>query len=182
MRYILRTPFLQIPARAYAYARRRLENGFMFLGLGLLWVGFASLFFRIIGLQADVKGLMLPLTIQALLLSDVASAVLMHNPVVMLFSALAFAPVVEELIFREFVITMSRGLSASKRQVLILMCSGVVFGLAHGSPFRIMVQGLFGMLLAMLYLRNGPNRFASYASCVFIHASYNFIISVYASA
>jgi len=160
-----------------AFARPKLKWCFAYLGAGILAVSCSVLLFKIMGLQGNAASLGLPLTVELMLRSDVLSKVL-ENPVVLVFSALLFAPFVEEFVFRDLVITLARGLPPAKASVIMIFFCGVVFGMAHGSPFKIMVQGVIGILLAKLYLKNGPNRLSSYLSCVFVHSAYNFIVSV----
>ncbi len=93
-----------------------------------------------------------------------------------LFMALVFAPFIEEALFRMFPLTLVGGLSRDRvRAVLIAVCC-IIFGWAHGSPLNVFIQGFVGLMLGWLYLKNNTSQWASYISCVIVHAAYNFTV------
>jgi len=56
--------------------------------------------------------------------------------------------------------------------LLILVVCFIIFGLAHGGPLNLFIQGVGGLFLAYVYLRNGR----SFWSAVALHALYNGVI------
>lgn len=83
------------------------------------------------------------------------------------FLACVFAPVWEEIAFRYVPLTIaSRYFKKSFMQIAI--GSAIFFGYIHGSPINIMIQGVFGLLFTIVYIRNG----LSYA--IASHALWNF--------
>ncbi len=93
-----------------------------------------------------------------------------------LFMALAFAPFIEEALFRMFPLSLVSGLKREQvRAVLIAVCA-IIFGWAHGSPMNVFIQGFVGLMLGWLYLKNNTSQWASYISCVIVHAAYNFTV------
>lgn len=162
---------------ALAYARRRVWNAGAILGFSLLWMAVASLLLRAVGLDGSTASLALPVSVTLALGSSATIAQFMlTHPLALLFSSLVFAPVVEEIVFRLVPISLVRGAHPDKVKAVILLFSGVLFGLVHGSPYRIAAQGVLGVLLGYLYLKNGPNQYMSYFSCVAVHAAYNFTV------
>lgn len=70
------------------------------------------------------------------------------------FLACVFAPVWEEIAFRYVPLTIaSRYFKKSFIQIMI--GSAIVFGLGHGSPINIMIQGVWGLMFSIIYIRNG---------------------------
>jgi len=97
-------------------------------------------------------------------------------PGLYVFMLLVFAPVIEEAVFRMLPLTIVQGTRPELvRAVLIVVC-GIVFGIAHGSPMNVFIQGVGGVLLGLLYLKNDNSQWSSYASCVVVHAAYNFTV------
>lgn len=104
------------------------------------------------------------------------SAFLQASPGTAIFMALVFAPVFEEAVFRMLPLTFVRGKSPDKvRAVQIVIC-GILFGIIHGHPVNIFIQGFVGYMLGRLYVKNANSQFTSYVSCVFVHAAYNFSV------
>ena len=97
--------------------------------------------------------------------------------VVFLWSCVC-TPLWEEAVFRwlpwRF---LSRGPNGTARSIWpMVLVSGVLFGLAHRHGlFSLTIQGVFGLALATLWFRNGPNAKVSYFSCVAAHGLFNFI-------
>jgi hypothetical protein len=95
------------------------------------------------------------------------------------------APFVEEIIFRWCVCGSLASDDSGKLKPngkglgVVLAGSFIFFGLAHGfGYFSLMLQGVGGLLLAMLWFRNGHNTKASYFSCVAAHSLYNISVVV----
>lgn len=96
----------------------------------------------------------------------------------MAFLIVVAAPLIEEIPFRWWAITHAQtsvngdpGRAKDKSRYLVstIFLSSVIFGVLHGSIFNVFLQGVGGLILCWLYLRNGN----SYWSCVFAHAFYN---------
>jgi membrane protease YdiL (CAAX protease family) len=97
-------------------------------------------------------------------------------PGLYVFMLLVFAPFIEEAAFRMLPLTLvQRKRPEIVRAVVIVIC-GIIFGLAHGSPLNVFIQGVGGILLGMLYLANDRSQLSSYMSCVIVHSAYNFSV------
>ncbi len=98
------------------------------------------------------------------------------SPGLALFMTLVFAPVVEEALFRMLPLTLVQlNRKAVIRAVVIAVC-GIIFGWAHGSPLNVFIQGFVGLMLGWLYIKNASSQWASYISCVAVHAMYNLTV------
>jgi membrane protease YdiL (CAAX protease family) len=91
-----------------------------------------------------------------------------------------FAPFVEEAIFRLLPIAVISALAVANRRdaicaVVIVIC-GIIFGLGHGHPMNVLLQGVGGIGLGLLFLANRPSNVAAYFSCVLAHSMLNFSI------
>lgn len=92
----------------------------------------------------------------------------------LLFSAVVFAPITEELWFRG--IGLAGFLKKSAGPAMAMVWTSAVFGVLHGpSPFRIVHATLGGVLFALIRFRTG----SLYCS-IGIHALHNFLVTVYA--
>lgn len=102
-----------------------------------------------------------------------------------IFLSCVSAPILEEILFRWFVcrsmasdangelVGQGRGLGT------VLVGSFIFFGLAHGhGVFSIMLQGVMGLFLAILFLRNGPNLRVAVVSCMVAHSLYNISVTL----
>lgn len=99
-----------------------------------------------------------------------------QSPGLSIFMALVFAPFVEEAIFRYFPLTFAIDSEKRKlRAVLIVVC-GIFFGLAHGHALNVLIQGVAGYILGLLYVRNHRSQLGAYFSCVALHSMYNFTV------
>jgi membrane protease YdiL (CAAX protease family) len=103
-------------------------------------------------------------------------ALLSRSVILMLFMKLIFAPVVEEAAFRYFPITMVKNMERSQIRATIIVVGGIVFGILHGHVLNILIQGVVGVILGYLYLRNYRSDLTSYLSCVAVHMMYNFTV------
>lgn len=93
-----------------------------------------------------------------------------------IFMALVFAPVVEEAIFRMLPLTFVVGRHPDKIRAVVIVICGIFFGMAHGHPLKVFIQGFLGMMLGFLYVKNHNSQFKAYLSCVIVHAMYNYTI------
>jgi len=90
--------------------------------------------------------------------------------VIGLFYTLIFAPALEELVFRVAPI----GLVKDRPELMFptIILSSALFGWLHGGPENWLVQGVFGFILSLVYLKNGR----SYLSVVFLHFMWNLFV------
>jgi membrane protease YdiL (CAAX protease family) len=84
-----------------------------------------------------------------------------------------FSPLWEEALYRWAPIEASRRLGVlEKVKWPLLVTTSILFGLTHGSTLNIPVQGVFGLILSILYIEN---KF-SYISVVILHMLWNILI------
>jgi len=122
--------------------------------------------------HADLKGL-----IQAQLgLYGSVAAILGPSPWILFFLACIMAPLWEEIVFRYFPLRLAQAIEKAvapeqpKINLVLpaVMFTSVIFGLVHGSVFNILFQGVSGILLAWVFLKNN-----SYWSAVILHSLWN---------
>lgn len=87
------------------------------------------------------------------------------------FTTVILAPFWEEAVFRYFPITLARKLGVDNFLIPFMVLSSIIFGLGHGSPINILIQGAMGFVMACIYVKNG----FSYWSTVTLHALWNFM-------
>lgn len=100
-----------------------------------------------------------------------------HSPIFEFFFGCVLAPLWETLVFVCLPVFLA-GVCTYKRSkkiknlglLLFVLCASAGFGMAHGGPPNIMVQGVGGALYLWLYLRN-----KSYWSPVIAHVLWNFM-------
>jgi membrane protease YdiL (CAAX protease family) len=83
--------------------------------------------------------------------------------------ALILAPVIEEILFRWLpwqVLAKNKG---SDIQLAVVFGSSVIFGLMHGGPFSVPIQGVCGLMLFWVYIRN-----KSLGWSIALHVMWNF--------
>lgn len=89
------------------------------------------------------------------------------------FFACIFAPLWEEAVFRHFALTLVKGSSNFKKNIVpIVILTSCIFGYLHGSIINMLIQGVAGLVLSAVYIRNG----FSYWSSVSLHALWNFFL------
>jgi membrane protease YdiL (CAAX protease family) len=87
------------------------------------------------------------------------------------FITVLLAPLWEEAVFRYFPISLARKLGVNELLVPFMVLSSIIFGLGHGSPFNILLQGIMGFMFSCIYVKNGY----SYWSTFTLHALWNFM-------
>ena len=91
-------------------------------------------------------------------------------------TACFLAPLWEESVFRYAPIRFAQFCDTlvGKPWMLlpIVFMSSIIFGILHGSVINIIFQGVGGLMLCWIYLKNGN----SYWSVVIAHAVWNFLI------
>lgn len=83
------------------------------------------------------------------------------------FMACIWAPLWEELVFRNAPLQLIRGSQTNPIHVIVI--TSALFGWLHGGPVNIMIQGVYGVVFSYVYLRNGY----CYWSSVILHSLYN---------
>lgn len=164
------------------------RNIFAAYGFSVIWaifmIGLIGAVIRLVGgSDADLIG---PLSVtpywfdQALSLIKEAHpgmyAVLSQSVLLMLFMKLVFAPFIEEAAFRYFPLTMAKNMEWGQIRAIIFVVGGIVFGILHGHALNIFIQGVVGVILGYLYVRNHRSDASSYLSCVAVHMLYNFTV------
>lgn len=99
-----------------------------------------------------------------------------------LFLAIVAAPLVEESIFRLLVCRVAEVTEQWKlKWPIVIVGSFILFGMLHPNRvWSIFIQGVAGLLLARLYLSyKGKSQLAAFASCVIVHAGYNFSVETW---
>lgn len=100
------------------------------------------------------------------------------SPGLSLFMTLVFAPFIEEILFRMFPLTLVQTCRPAAIRAVTLAVCFVIFGWAHGSPLNVFIQGFVGLMLGWLYIKNASSQWASYISCVAVHALYNLTVVI----
>lgn len=157
--------------------REMVWNIFATYGCSWLWVTYLVMTLSA-SIGGHVQAGIQPLSVTFRLLSffPPIAAFLAASPGTAIFMGLVFAPVFEEMVFRMLPLTFVIGKSPEKIRAVQLAICGVLFGIAHGSPMNVFIQGFVGYMLGRLYVKNHNSQFAAYISCVFVHAAYNFTV------
>lgn len=112
---------------------------------------------------------------------DTSAQFVKQNPKIMPFMVLFFAPIFEEGC-RTFVLTFCKRFNRDEVRGVVIFLSGVVFGIAHGSPFNVFVQGVVGLLIGWMfvsmYLKSGYGQMTSYFACIGVHFMYNLTVVI----
>jgi len=152
-------------------------NALATYGLSLFWVTIAVAVIKLaLGLGnvfADVTGI--DVIFVWLPYFPAAESAVAKSTGLSLFMSLAFAPFVEEAVFRVLPLTVF-GRDPEKRLAAIIVICGIFFGLAHGHPLKVFIQGFLGMMLGFLYVRNKNSMLTGYLSCVAVHFMYNYTV------
>lgn len=88
-------------------------------------------------------------------------------PVASLIQVCVLAPVIEEILMRDFLL---RGLSAWYGNAVALLVSSAMFALLHFNMVQTLSALICGLVLGLLYMRTG-----SVGCCILAHAGYNLV-------
>jgi membrane protease YdiL (CAAX protease family) len=88
--------------------------------------------------------------------------------------AAIMAPLIEELIFRRGVVSLTKHLDSKIWMLPILIVSSTVFGWVHGSFINVYIQGAIGFCIAVVYVKNNY----CYWSAVTLHAMWNAVLLI----
>jgi membrane protease YdiL (CAAX protease family) len=90
-----------------------------------------------------------------------------------IFFTCIFAPLWEELAFR--VVPIQLGLKIDPQIVpLVIVLSSLLFGWGHGGVVNLLIQGVMGLVLSWVYVRNNY----SYWSAVILHSLWNTTVTI----
>ena len=148
-------------------------------GGAFLWVTAFVTVLRLVIQPGAIGGHLPPLsaTFSILSMFPTLAAKVAADPAMSIFLAIFFAPITEEVLFRMLPLTFAQKHNDPRftRAMVVGIC-GIVFGLAHGHPINVFIQGVVGLCLGWLYLKNSESQMTSYLSCVMVHAAYNFTV------
>lgn len=117
----------------------------------LLWLVFCFGLTYIGGIVSDVFTAAVKAVTGQALVNPVAELIVNLNPWVVTILTVLFAPVLEEMIFRKFLI--DRIIPYGQWTAIIL--SGLIFGLIHGNFYQFFYACALGMVFAYLYSSTG---------------------------
>ena len=103
------------------------------------------------------------------IINDVQEMIMAMEPWAIVIVAVIVGPIVEELVFRKFLLDRIAGYG----QITAMLVSGLIFGLAHGNFFQFFYAFALGMIFAYMYLRTG-----SVKHTILLHMMINFCGSV----
>jgi membrane protease YdiL (CAAX protease family) len=83
-----------------------------------------------------------------------------------------FAPIWEELLFRYAPIEIARRAGEKKYLLPVIATSSIIFGLAHYGVVSIFIQGIGGLIMSILYVKNGYSLTSSFV----LHFLWNLFI------
>ncbi|WP_461466703.1 lysostaphin resistance A-like protein [Parvimonas micra] len=92
---------------------------------------------------------------------------IISSHIVSLIDFCIFAPILEELLMRGFILN---GLSVNYGIIVALLISSILFALLHFNIAQIIPSFICGIILGLIYLYTG-----SILSCIFAHMGYNLI-------
>jgi membrane protease YdiL (CAAX protease family) len=101
--------------------------------------------------------------------NSVSELILNSPPLLIFIVAVIIAPIIEELLFRKFMIDRI----SQYGDLLAIIVSGVAFGLFHGNFYQFFYAAFLGILLGYVYTKTGNVKYT-----VAIHMIINFIGSV----
>ncbi|AID37435.1 CPBP family intramembrane glutamic endopeptidase [Candidatus Walczuchella monophlebidarum] len=87
-------------------------------------------------------------------------------PISFFLSAILFAPIYEEILFRG--IFLRKIFKTSISSIKSIFFSALLFGIMHLNPWQIIIAFLFGIFIGIIYIGT-----RSISICIFLHAIYN---------
>ena len=105
--------------------------------------------------------------------SGIADLLTNSSTLANLIFVVILAPIVEELIFRKFIVDRM----VRYGELTAVLCSGLLFGLFHGNFYQFFYAALLGMFFAFIYVKTGRIRIT-----MLLHAIVNFFGGVVAPA
>ncbi len=120
--------------------------GFFVFSMGILYAG-NLVGVMLMGVAGIIKG--------EPIANDMQEMITSMNPGAILLSAVIVAPVMEELVFRKFLLDRIAGYG----HWTAMLVSGVIFGIAHGNFYQFFYAFGLGMVFAYIYLHTGKIRY-----------------------
>ena len=105
--------------------------------------------------------------------SGIAELLTNSSTIANLIFVVILAPIVEELIFRKFIVDRM----VRYGELTAVLCSGLLFGLFHGNFYQFFYAALLGIFFAFIYVKTGRIRIT-----MLLHAIVNFFGGVVAPA
>lgn len=140
--------------------KEKIKNVFIALGLSWVAMGVATLIMTI--LKVNIPSLVTPKP-----LPESIDAIFLY------LAALFFVvitPLWEEAVFRLIPLKIVQRVTKNRiALIVVVLTSSILFGWIHGSVYNIFLQGIFGLMLCWLFLKNNN----SYFSCVVAHGIHN---------
>jgi membrane protease YdiL (CAAX protease family) len=134
---------------------KKIKNIIFGYVLSLIWILFISYLYIILGHQEIVE-----------------ESTLTDSFYYFIFIACVWAPLWEEALYRYGPITIAKNIG-NQYVIPIVIMSSCLFGWAHGESHEgVLVQGVLGLILSMVYIRNNY----SYLSSVILHSLYNLTV------
>lgn len=158
----------ELPARELSFSEK-VGNVLKAYGFLILWLGFIYFVLNRIGLSQKLEQMNFLLVVFNDQIKKFAS-----DPRAYIFFVCVLAPFYEELLFRETALRATLAMpwiEHARYAVLtsVILFVSVIFGRLHGSVLNIFLQGMGGVVLSWVYIKNGR----SYMSSVVVHALYN---------
>lgn len=100
---------------------------------------------------------------------------------IVMVRAVVLAPLIEEHLFRCFplvfliIFPIKDERYAGRLLLEGVLFSSILFGLLHGSAWNVALQGVIGVVLCWVYLKNNLSRW----SPIVVHALYNFTVIIF---
>jgi membrane protease YdiL (CAAX protease family) len=94
---------------------------------------------------------------------------------------LLYAAACEELVFRLPLGFLAERWGASYKLLIGVILSSMLFGIIHGNPYHLLMQGVSGILYSMIFLKcGGSNRnyIKAFLSCIAAHFLYNIVATI----
>jgi membrane protease YdiL (CAAX protease family) len=143
----------------------KFKNLLFAFSMNLIWVTMTVLFLHKVGIDMLQIKESLQSTVFGLQLEKDGSIEFYG----IFFLACIFAPLWEEAVFRYFPIRWAFSMGNMLTPMIVM--SSMIFGIMHGSILNILFQGVGGLIISWVYLKNG-----SYWWSVLSHSLWNIMI------
>ena len=104
---------------------------------------------------------------------------LMEHPIFFLGLLLPLLAAIEELFFRFPLVLFLCSDAPPRILLLLVLLLSIVFGRVHGSWGNVLIQGVMGVVLCMVFLKCGgmQKKYGkAFLSSTFVHFTYNFVV------
>lgn len=96
-----------------------------------------------------------------------------HPVLIQIFFACIMAPLWEELVFRNFPLKIIKSTGKNDLIISTILFTSIIFGLLHQGVPSILIQGVAGLVMSGLFIKNNW----SYWSAVALHAVWNIALT-----